>query len=73
MDTKEIIALVAKEKNMTPGAVEKEMQDAIRQAMASKDPHAQALWKQLAPDGKEPTIEEFLAFCNARVNKYMGR
>lgn len=69
MKTNKIIKQVAREKGITPQKVEEEMKSAIRAAMASKDPHAQALWKQLAPDGKEPTVEQFLKFCVNRLNK----
>lgn len=69
MTTKEIIEQIARENHTTPEVVEKEMRSAIRAAMASNDPHAQALWKQIAPDGKEPSIETFLRFCVNRINK----
>ena len=69
MTTKEIIEKIARENHITPEAVEEEMRSAIRAAMESNDPHAQALWKQIAPDGKEPSIETFLKFCVDRMNK----
>ena len=69
MTTKEIIAQVARENHMTSEEVEKEMRQAIRAAMATTDPHAQALWKQIAPDGKEPSIETFLNYCVNRLNE----
>ena len=62
MTTKEIIEQIAREKHTTPEVVEEEMRSAIRAAMASSDPRAQALWKQIAPDGKEPPFEIFLNF-----------
>lgn len=68
MKTDEILQQVAKEKNMTPKAVEEEIRKAIREAMKTSDPHAQALWKQLSPDGKEPSIAQFLDFCIAQIN-----
>ena len=34
----------------------------------SDDPQAQAIWKQIAPDGKEPSIETFLKFCVERIH-----
>ena len=37
------------------------MRIAIRAAMQSPDPTAQALWKQIAPDGKEPPVEKVIA------------
>lgn len=72
MTTKDIIAQVARKNNMTPETVEEEMQKAIRAAMATADPHAQALWRQIAPDGKEPSIETFLTFCVKRLNAMRG-
>lgn len=63
MNIKEIIERIAKENHVTPEAVEEEMRKSIRDAMQSKNPEAQRLWKQIAPDGKEPSIETFLKFC----------
>ena len=63
MDIKEIIKQIAKDNQVTPEEVEKEMRKSIRDAMQTKDPEAQRLWKQIAPDGKEPSIETFLKFC----------
>ena len=54
---------------MTPKEVEEAMRSAIREAMATQDPQAQKLWKQIAPDGKEPSIGKFLEFCVDRLNK----
>jgi len=68
MTTKEMIEQVARKHNTTPEIVEEEMQKGIHAAMASADPHAQAIWKEIAPDGKEPSIEDFLKFCIARMN-----
>lgn len=48
------------------------MMEAIRAGMASTDPHAQELWKQIAPDGKEPSLDTFLKFCAEQVDKRMG-
>ena len=72
MTTKEIIVDVARQQGMTPSEVEKEMKEAIREAMASPDPHAQELWRQIAPDGKEPTLDHFLTVVAAMVRKRMG-
>lgn len=76
MTTKQIIRQIARENGVTPEQVEADMKEAIREAMtstaASDDPVAKELWKQLAPDGKEPTIEEFLRFCAGRVHSQMN-
>lgn len=60
MNTKKLLEEIAKKQNMTPEQVEKEIRIAIREAMKSKDPKAQMLWKRISPDGKEPSIERFL-------------
>ena len=60
MQTKEILKRVAREQNLTPEQVEEEIRSAIRDAMKSKDPKAQMLWKRITPDGKEPSVERFL-------------
>ena len=67
MTTKEIIEQIAHNHRTTPEEVEAEMHNAIRAAMAADDPKAQALWKQLAPEGKEPSIEQFIQFCAERM------
>jgi len=72
MTTKEIIRQIAKENGVTPEQVEADMKEAIRAGMESTDPHAQELWKQIAPDGKEPSLDTFLKFCAEQVNKRMG-
>jgi len=72
MTTKEIIRQIAKENGVTPEQVETDMMEAIRAGMASTDPHAQELWKQIAPDGKEPSLDTFLKFCAEQVDKRMG-
>lgn len=60
--TRRIVQSIAAQNGVSAEFVEKEMRKAIRLAMASDDPKAQALWKQLAPDGKEPDLDEFLEF-----------
>ena len=66
--TKRIIATIAAEQGITPEEVEHEMMEAIRAGMASPNPHAQALWKQICPDGKEPDLDTFLSFVENRVD-----
>jgi len=66
--TKRIIQEVAAQNGMSPEEVEYEMMAAIRAGMASSDPHAQALWNQIFPDGKEPDLDTFLAFAVKRLD-----
>ena len=72
MTTKEIIKEIARKQNMTPKEVENEIRKAIHEAMKTTDPRAQALWKQMAPDGKEPSIDTFFAFCANMMDKNRG-
>lgn len=65
--TKRILQTIAMQQGITPEEVEHEMMEAIRAGMASPDPHAQALWKQICPDGKEPDLDAFLSFMANRV------
>ena len=69
--TKRIIEIIAAENGISPEKVEHEMMEAIRAGMASTDPHAQELWKQIAPDGKEPDLDTFLSFVANRVDMMM--
>lgn len=70
--TKTILEIIAAENGITPEKVEHEMMEAIRAGMASPDPHAQALWKQICPDGKEPDLDTFLTFMADRVDMVMS-
>ncbi len=69
--TKRILQIIAAEQGISPEEVEHEMMEAIRAGMASTDPHAQALWKQICPDGKEPDLDTFLSFMANRVDMIM--
>lgn len=67
MSTKKIIRQIAKENGVTPKEVETEMREAIRIGMASANPEVQEFWKQVSPDGKEPSLDVFLKFCASMV------
>ena len=71
-NTKMIIRIVAKKYGLTPEQAEKEMMSALREAMASTDPHAQKLWKEIAPDGEVPDLGDFLAFASGKVNERLA-
>ena len=70
--TKRILQTIAAEQGITPEEVEHEMMEAIRAGVASPNPHAQALWKQICPDGKEPDLDTFLTFMANRVDMMMN-
>lgn len=69
MTTKDIFEQIARNNQTTPEEVEAEMRKAICAAMETDDPKAQALWKQLAPDGQEPSIERVIQFCVEKVKE----
>ena len=71
MSTKKIIRQIAKKNGVTSKQVQAEMKEAIRVGMASRDPQANAIWKHLAPDGKEPSIDLVLKFCINRMQTQM--
>ena len=73
MDTKQIFEVVARDHNTTPEVVENEIRRAIREAMQCKDPKARMLWKQISPNGEEPSIETFLQFVVDRINEKRGK
>lgn len=70
--TKKIIKQIAIKNGVSPAEVEADMREAMQAAMASTDPHAQELWKQIAPDGKEPSIDRFLEFVSGIVKSEMN-
>ncbi len=65
--TKKIIHAVAAKNGVSPEHVENEMKKAVRLAMTSEDSNVQTLWKQLAPDGKEPELDAVLDFLIERM------
>ena len=71
--TRKILETIAAKNHTTPENVEYEMMEAIRTGMASPGPHAQALWKQICPDGKEPDLDIFLTHMANLVNMIMDR
>ena len=66
--TKRILEIISAQNGITAEEVEQEIMEAIRAGMASSNPHAQALWKQMCPDGKEPDLDTFLTFMANRVD-----
>jgi peroxiredoxin len=60
---------VAKAYGISEQEVRNEMRVAIRVAMKSTDPTAQAFWKQIAPDGKETPVERVIASISLMVQE----
>lgn len=66
MSTRKIIRQVAKNNGVSPKEVERDIKAAIRAAMASENPETQAFWREISPNGKEPSVDRFLKFCAKR-------
>ena len=65
--TKKIIKQIAMKNGVSPAEVEADMREAMQAGMASTDPKAQEFWKQVAPDGKEPSIDRFLELVSGEA------
>ena len=63
MNAKKTIQRIAAQNGISVTEAKREMAMAIRSAMNSPDPQIRQRWKTIAPDGKEPTVEEFLEYC----------
>ena len=68
---KSVIKRIAEENSVSVEVVKAEMQEAIAEAMVvcSKSKEAESLWRELAPDGRQPSIEEFVLFCVRRLSE----
>ena len=69
MNTRAIIRQIAKKHGVTPAEVKREMQLAIKEAMQSTDPVAREHWNILSPNGKDPTIEQFLTYIAKQISR----
>lgn len=67
MSTKSIIRRIAREHGVTPEQVEADIKEAIRFSMMSKAAGSQAFWRELSPDGREPSVDVFLKFCAKKL------
>ncbi|MBR5922968.1 MAG: hypothetical protein IKZ59_04155 [Clostridia bacterium] len=67
MSTRGIIRKIAKQNGVTPKEVREDMKAAIRASMTSNSPGARAFWSRLSPDGKEPSIGEFIRACAEQI------
>lgn len=67
VNTMKTIERIARENKMTVAEAEREKAMAIRAAMNSPDPRIRERWKEIAPDGREPTVEEFLRYCAKKL------
>lgn len=68
MSTREIIREIAKQNGVTPRQVKADMREAMRVSMQSDKPAAREFWKRLSPDGREPSIGDFIKACAGQIN-----
>ena len=64
-----LVKQIAKKHGVSPQQVKKDLKEAIHVAMLNrnKTPESKALWNKLSPDGKEPSIEQFIKFCQQQI------
>ena len=58
---RDVIREIAKRHGVSPEEVRAEMEQAIGQAFATQGSKARRLWGEIAPDGTQPTPEEFIS------------
>ena len=68
----DIIKKIAKAHGVSTKEVYEEMQKAIRVGRESTDPSVRAMWDRLFPNGKEPTVEEFIRTLTHEVKTKRG-
>ena len=72
MNLKRIIRQIAKENGVTPAVVRKDMEESMRASMASSDPVAMAHWNNISKDGKEPKLEDFIAYLAQQTTQALN-
>ena len=65
--TKRILTEIAKKNGVTADEIERDIRTAIQTAMVSNDPSTQAIWKQISPDGSEPSIDVLMDYIIGRI------
>lgn len=59
---KKALEELARQKGVSIGAIRREIERAIAEAMKNPDPEARAFWAAASHSGKTPTPEEFIAY-----------
>lgn len=68
MNLKRIIRQIAREHGVTPAEVRRDMEEAMRVSMTSSNPIAVAHWENISSNGKEPKLEDFIAYIVKTAN-----
>lgn len=67
---REILRAVAAKNGVSAAEVRQSIQEAIDAAWDNPDPAAKARQQQLFPDGRTPTVEEFLIRVSRELNPW---
>ena len=67
VDMNEVIRKVAEQNGVSKGEVKSEIKKAIKVAMNSNDCQVLDFWNKISPDGKEPSVENFIAEITAMI------
>lgn len=62
-----ILTEIARKNGVTAEEVACDIRTAIQTAMASNDPGVQAIWKQISPDGSEPSFDALMDYIIQRT------
>lgn len=64
-----VITKVARQHAMASNEIKKEMAFAIEKGFNSPDNNVQAMWKELFPDGNQPTPEQFIKVLAKKIKR----
>ena len=67
MKIKNVIKKVAKQHGVSCERVRKDIKEAIQVGMASDNPTVRENWRKISKNGREPTVEEVIAFLALEV------
>ena len=70
---RDVIKEIAKRHGVSPEEVRAAMEQAIKLAFGNQDPKARKLWEKLAPDGTQPTPEDFILRAAHMANERQQR
>lgn len=66
---KRALKKLAKQKGISEKEVRREIEIAIKEAMKSPEPQAQAFWKSIPHKGEQPTPEEVIVYIADMVKE----
>ena len=67
MKIKNVIKKVAKQHGVSCEQVRNDIKEAIRIGMASDNPIVKENWRKISKNGREPTVEEVIAFIALEI------